>query len=119
MAWARNEGEAPEMVKACRAAGVLLRVAHQIRLDAAIGRAREIVRSGRLGRLAVITLERASGLALRTSWRQDVTQSGVFFDVGVHLLDLIPWVSGQHFVEVSACTHPDCRQGVPDDTVTI
>src|SRR5262249_2261078 len=111
--------QAREMVDACAAAGVLLRVAHQIRLDAAVGRARDIVRSGRLGRLAAITFERASGLAMRSSWRQDVAQSGVLFDVGVHLLDLIPWVSGQHFVEVSAFTHPDRRDGVPDDTVTV
>jgi predicted dehydrogenase len=117
--FAMTVAQAREMVDACRAAGVLLRIAHQIRLDAAIGRAREIVRSGRLGRLAAITLERASGLALRTSWRQDVAQSGVLFDVGVHLLDLISWVSGQHFVEVSAFTHPDRRRGEPDDTVTI
>jgi 1,5-anhydro-D-fructose reductase (1,5-anhydro-D-mannitol-forming) len=117
--FAMSVAQAREMVEACRTAGVLLRVAHQIRLDAAIGRAREIVRSGRLGRLVAITLERSSGLALRTSWRQDVTQSGVLFDVGVHLLDLISWVSGQHFVEVSAITHPDRRRGEPDDTVTI
>ena len=117
--FAMTVAQAREMVDACRAAGVLLRIAHQIRLDAAIGRARQIVRSGRLGRLTAITLERASGLALRTSWRQDVAQSGVLFDVGVHLLDLIPWVSGQHFVEVSAFTHPDRRQGEPDDTITI
>jgi len=117
--FAMTVAQAREMVEACRAAGVLLRVAHQIRLDAAVGRAREIVRSGRLGRLVAITFERASGLAMRTSWRRDVAQSGVLFDVGVHLLDLIPWVSGQHFVEVSACTHPDRRLGAPDDTVTI
>ena len=59
------------------------------------------------------------GLGPRTSWRQDVSQSGVILDVGVHLLDLIPWVTGQHFVEVSAFTHPDRRRGEPDDTVTI
>jgi len=117
--FAMTVAQAREMVEACRAAGVLLRIGHQIRLDAAVGRAREIVHSGRLGRLVSITLERASGLPLRTSWRQDVAQSGVLFDVGVHLLDLISWVSGQHFVEVSAFTHPDRRQGVPDDTVTI
>ena len=117
--FAMTVAQAREMVNACRAADVLLRIAHQIRLDAAVGRVREIVRSGRLGRLVAITLERASGLALRTSWRQDVAQSGVLFDVGVHLLDLIPWVSGQHFVEVSAFTHPDRRRGEPDDTVTI
>jgi predicted dehydrogenase len=48
-----------------------------------------------------------------------VSQSGVIFDVGVHLLDLITWVSGQQFVEVSAFTHPDRRLGIPDDTVTV
>jgi 1,5-anhydro-D-fructose reductase (1,5-anhydro-D-mannitol-forming) len=117
--FAMTVAQAREMVAACREAGVLLRIAHQIRLDAAIGRAREIVHSGRLGRLAAISLERASGLGARTLWRQDVSQSGVIFDVGVHLLDLIPWVSAQHFVEVSAFTHPDRRQHVPDDTITI
>lgn len=110
---------AQEMTTACREAGVILRIAHQIRLDAAIGRAREIVRSGRLGQLTAISLERASGLASRQVWRQDVSQSGVIFDVGVHLLDLIQWVSGQRFAEVSAFTHPDRRQGSPDDTVTV
>jgi 1,5-anhydro-D-fructose reductase (1,5-anhydro-D-mannitol-forming) len=117
--FAMSVGQARQMVEACNAAGVLLRIAHQIRLDAAIGRARSIVRSGRLGRLAAISIERASGLGSRTSWRQDFLQSGVIFDVGVHLLDLIPWVSGQRFLEVSAFTHPDRRQRQPDDTITI
>jgi predicted dehydrogenase len=111
--------QAQEMVHACRDAGVILRIAHQIRLDAAVVRAREIVHSGRLGRLAAISLERASGLGARTPWRQDVSQSGVIFDVGVHLLDLIQWISGQRFVDVSAFTHPDRRSQVPDDTVTV
>lgn len=117
--FAMSVAHASEMVEACRDAGVILRIAHQIRLDAAVGRARDIVHSGRLGRLAAISLERASGLAARTPWRQDVSQSGVIFDVGVHLLDLIQWVSGQPFVDVSAFTHPDRRLGQPDDTVTI
>ncbi|MBM3226454.1 MAG: Gfo/Idh/MocA family oxidoreductase [Candidatus Tectomicrobia bacterium] len=117
--FAMHVTHAQEMVQACREAGVLLRIAHQIRLDAAIGRAREIVHAGRLGRLAAMSLERASGLAMRTWWRQDVAQSGVIFDVGVHLLDLLQWVSGQRFTEVSAFTHPDRRQGMPDDTVTV
>jgi 1,5-anhydro-D-fructose reductase (1,5-anhydro-D-mannitol-forming) len=117
--FAMSVAQAREMVAVCRDAGVLLRIAHQSRLDAAIGRAREMVRSGRLGRLVAMSLERSSGLGARTSWRQDVAQSGVIFDVGVHLLDLISWVSGQRFVEVSAFTHPDRRQHVPDDTITI
>jgi predicted dehydrogenase len=117
--FAMSVAHANEMVEACRDAGVILRIAHQIRLDAAVGRVRDIVHSGRLGRLAAISLERASGLDVRTPWRQDVSQSGVIFDVGVHLLDLIQWVSGQYFVEVSAFTHPDRRLNQPDDTITV
>ena len=117
--FAMNVTHAGEMVAACREAGVICRVAHQIRLDAAVVRAREIVRSGRLGRLAEISLERSSANPPRKSWRLDVTQSGVVFDVGVHLLDLIQWVSGQRFVEVSAFSYPDRRQGKSDDTITV
>jgi predicted dehydrogenase len=36
----------------------------------------------------------------------------------LHLLDLIPWVSGQHCIEVNTFTHPDHRRGEPDDTIT-
>lgn len=117
--FAMNVAHAREMVSACSEAGVILRIAHQIRLDAAIVRAREIVRSGRLGRLAAISLERSSANPPRKTWRLDNAQSGVVFDVGVHLLDLIQWVSGQRFVEVSAFTHPDRRDGRSDDTVTV
>jgi 1,5-anhydro-D-fructose reductase (1,5-anhydro-D-mannitol-forming) len=116
---ALSVAHARQMVAACRDANVILRIAHQLRLEAALARVREIVRSGRLGRLVALSLERASGVGARTSWRLDFAQSGVIFDVGVHLLDLIQWVSGQRFVEVSAFTHPDRRQREPDDTVTV
>ncbi|MBX3650681.1 MAG: Gfo/Idh/MocA family oxidoreductase [Burkholderiales bacterium] len=117
--FAMTTAQAREMVDACRKAGIVLRVAHQIRLDAAVVRAREIVSSGRLGRLAEVSLERASGLGSRVSWRNDFEQSGVIYDVGVHLLDLIQYVTGQRFVEVAAFTHPDRRRKKPDDTMTV
>ena len=117
--FAMEFAHAREMAAACRKAGVICRIAHQMRLDAATARARDIVRSGRLGRLVSISLERASGNPPRITWRLDVAQSGVIFDVGVHLLDLIQWISGQRFVEVSAFTHPDRRQGKSDDTITV
>ena len=41
------------------------------------------------------------------------------YDVGVHLLDLIQYVSGRRFVEVAAFTHPDRRRKLPDDTMTV
>ena len=117
--FAMDVAEAREMTEACRRAGVILRVAHQLRLEAVVVRAREIVRSGRLGRIAAISLERASAMPPRTTWRTDVRQSGVVFDVGVHLIDQVQWLIGQRFAEVSAVTHPDRRQGEADDQITI
>jgi 1,5-anhydro-D-fructose reductase (1,5-anhydro-D-mannitol-forming) len=117
--FAMTIADAQEMTEACRRAGVVLRVAHQLRLEEAVVRARAIVRSGRLGRIAAISLERASAMPPRTTWRRDVRQSGVVFDVGVHLIDQVQWITGQRFAEVSAFTHPDRRQGEPDDQITI
>lgn len=111
--------DAHKMVDACRNAGVALRVAHQLRLEEAVIHAREIVRSGRLGRVAAISLERASASPPRTTWRKDASQSGVVFDVGVHLIDQIHWITGERFAEVSAFTDPDRRMGVPCDQITI
>lgn len=117
--FAMNVAEAREMAEACARAGVVLRVAHQLRLEQAVVRAREIVRSGQLGRIAAISLERASAMPPRTTWRSDVRQSGVVYDVGVHLIDQVQWLTGQRFAEVSAFTHPDRRRGEPDDQITI
>lgn len=111
--------QAREMVDACRKAGVLLRIAHQIRTDEAILRAREVIASGRLGRLAAVAIERSSALGQRQPWRTDFAQSGVVFDVCVHLLDLIQFVTGKRFLEVCAFSHPDRRARVPDDTITV
>jgi 1,5-anhydro-D-fructose reductase (1,5-anhydro-D-mannitol-forming) len=117
--FAMNVAEAREMTQACARAGVVLRVAHQMRMEQALVRAREIVRSGRLGRIAAISLERASAMPPRDTWRRDVRQSGVVFDVGVHLIDQVHWITGQHYAELSAFTHPDRRAGEPDDQITI
>lgn len=117
--FAMNVADARAMVDVCRRAGVVLRVAHQLRLEEAVVHAREVVRSGRLGRIAAISLERASAMPPRTTWRSDPKQSGVVFDVGVHLVDQVNWITGERFAEVSAVTDPDRRLGVPCDQITI
>jgi len=117
--FAMRTEDAREMTEACDRAGVVLRIGHQMRMEDVLVRAREIVQSGRLGRLAAISLERASAMPPRTTWRKDVAQSGVVFDVGVHLLDQVQWISGQRFAEVNAFTHPDRRLGQPDDQITV
>ncbi len=117
--FAMHADHAREMAEACKKSGVILRIAHQIRMDAAVTRAREIVQSGRLGKIVEVTLARTSAIPPRKTWRLDNAQSGVIYDVGVHLLDLVQWVSGQKFVEVSAFTYPDRRDGHADDTFTV
>ena len=117
--FAMRADHAREMAEACKKAGVVLRIAHQIRMDAAVTRAREIAQSGRLGRIVEVTLERTSAMPPRKTWRLDNSQSGVMYDVGVHLLDLVQYVTGQKFVEVAAFTHPDRREGHADDTFTV
>ena len=117
--FAMHANQAREMADACNKAGVILRIAHQIRMDEAVTRARDIVQSGKLGKIVTMTLERTSAMPSRKTWRLDNAQSGVMYDVGVHLLDLVQWVSGQKFVEVSAFTQPDRRDGHADDSFTV
>ena len=117
--FAMRADHAREMADACKKAGVVLRVAHQIRLDAAVTRARDIVQSGRLGKVVAVNLQRTSARPPRKTWRLDNAQSGVMYDVGVHLLDLVQYVTGQKWVEVSAFTQPDRRDGHADDTITV
>jgi len=117
--FAMNLDDARRMVDACKRAGIVLRVAHQLRLEEAVIHAREVVRSGKLGKIAAISLERASAMPPRTTWRTDAKQSGVVFDVGVHLIDQVNWLTGERFAEVSAVTDPDRRDGLPCDQITI
>jgi 1,5-anhydro-D-fructose reductase (1,5-anhydro-D-mannitol-forming) len=109
-----------EMVQACRSAGVILRVGFQIRLEEILVRAREVMRSGSLGELRTLQLERTAGLGFtKKPWRLEAAQGGVVFDIMVHLLDLVEWMSGLRFREVSAYSHPDRRAGAPDDTLAV
>lgn len=117
--FAMHAADARAMADACKKAGVILRIAHQIRMDTAVTRARDIVQSGRLGKIVSMSLERTSAMPPRKTWRLDNSQSGVMYDVGVHLLDLVQWVSGQKFVEVSAFTNPDRRDGHADDSFNV
>lgn len=117
--FALTEAEGNEMVKACRDAGVLLHVAFQFRFEKLYQRAREIVASGVLGELRSITLERTAPTGVKHEWRSDPRQAGVVFDVAVHLLDIVPWMTGLRFEEVTALSNPDRRLNKPDDTVAI
>ena len=116
---AMSVADAGAMKRACDEAGVVLRVAFQIRNEAILHRVREIVRSGELGELRSIAFERMAPLTQPGEWRRDPAQGGILFDVATHQLDLIPWMTGLRYREVCAFSHPDRRDGVTDDTIAI
>ena len=116
---AMSVADARQMARACAEAGVIVRVAFQIRLERMLHRVREIVASGELGELRSIAFERTAPLTQRGAWRHDARQGGILFDVATHLLDLIPWLTGLKYREVAAFSHPDRRDGRPDDTIAI
>ena len=116
---AMSAADARDMARACERAGVVLRVAFQIRTEAILHRVREVVRSGELGELRSIAFERMAPLTQPGEWRRDPAQGGILFDVATHQLDLIPWMTGLRYREICAFSHPDRRAGVTDDTIAI
>jgi predicted dehydrogenase len=117
--FAMSVKDARAMEDACRKAGVILRVAFQIRLEKMLQRAREVIASGVLGELRSITFERTASLTQTGAWRNDPQQGGAIFDVATHLLDLVPWLTGLRYREVCAFSNPDRRDGKADDTIAI
>ena len=117
--FALNTQDAAEMIEACRAAKVVLRVAFQIRLEAILIRIREVLKTAVLGELRGFEFERSGTFGQRNAWRDEPGQGGALFDIAVHLLDQAEWLTGLSFTEVSANSHPDRRSGKADDTIAI
>jgi len=64
---------------------------------------REVIRSGDLGRIFTITISAQHPLRLgtRASWYFEPNQhGGTINDIGIHIFDLIPWLTGQSWKEI-------------------
>jgi 1,5-anhydro-D-fructose reductase (1,5-anhydro-D-mannitol-forming) len=108
------------MVEACRAAGVQLRVGLHLRFERSLERVAEILRSGAIGTPLALSIERTASLDERVPWRADPAQGGsVLFDVGVHLLDLVPRLFTTEIVALSALGTPEPRTGRAADTISL
>jgi 1,5-anhydro-D-fructose reductase (1,5-anhydro-D-mannitol-forming) len=99
--------DAVDMVKACRRAGVVLATNHGRRNDAALRVARDVVRSGRLGRLLSARTSNCIELPehLRR-WRLSdaAAGAGAVLDMVVHEADTLRFVLDEEPVEVTAMT---------------
>lgn len=108
------------IVSACRAAGVRLRVGLHLRFERSLHRVSEILRSGAIGIPRALSIERTAPLGERVPWRTDPKEGGsILYDVGVHLLDLVPRLLAAEVAAISALATPEPETGRPADTITM
>ncbi len=91
--------QADEMIDACRKAGVVFQVAHQMRSDGAVAEARRIVASGELGDLSFVRLRQAhdwgGAASVPPSFATKASGGGgTLLDNGCHMMDLARFFGG-------------------------
>jgi predicted dehydrogenase len=107
---ATSVDEADAMIQAAASAGVVLHVAHNLRYLAPVLAAHKTVASGSLGN--VTGLRAAFGHSGPRGWAPDSTWffdtalsgGGALIDLGIHIIDVVRFVTGLEAHEVSAMT---------------
>ncbi len=94
---ARTVEQGQEMIRACRAAGVKLLVAHVVRFFPEYALAKAQVQAGQVGRPAVVRLMRGSYRPKKPvgNWFLDFDKSGgMMLDLMIHDFDYARWIAG-------------------------
>lgn len=102
---AMNAAQAEHMVRAARAAGVLLGVAHIFRFHESVNRIRELLQNGTIGRPLLARADFCYwGIGHARQWIRDaaIACGGPTADVGVHCIDTLRYILGEDVVSVSA-----------------
>ncbi|MFX0100652.1 MAG: Gfo/Idh/MocA family protein [Candidatus Hodarchaeota archaeon] len=92
-----NAAECEQMVEAAEKAGKELMIAHCLRYNKTVNHVKEIVDSGELGELISGKCDFFSdGRASARSWKYDkgVAGGGAAFDLGVHMVDTMRYITG-------------------------
>jgi UDP-N-acetylglucosamine 3-dehydrogenase len=114
--------ECDQMARAGREAGILLMVAHNQRFSARHLIAKEILRSGRLGKAYTAHAVFAHGgpelwsPAQKWYFDADKARYGVLADLGCHKIDLLRWLLNQEVTEVTAFKATNEKPTTVDDT---
>lgn len=89
---------ADEMIAACKEAGVVLMVNHQLRSSGPGSKARELIAAGAIGRVTHVRLRQAhdwGGVGVRPSFATKASSGGgTLLDNGCHLADLARYFGG-------------------------
>jgi predicted dehydrogenase len=115
-----SEAEAGAMVDACTRAGVTLRVGFQFRYHPAHRQAQALLASGEIGDLVWAAARWSAYRPADTGWRLDLGRAGgtLLTARGVHLIDLIRFVTDTECVAVSGMSD-GLRPESPADDVTV
>lgn len=116
MALSPADGQA--MIDACQRAGVKLGVGFHMRYHPAHQEARRLIAAGEVGEVVVVQAQFAGGVASATRGRRATPRSpqrswwaipdevggGIMMGMGVHVVDLLHYLSGDEVTEVHAFT---------------
>ena len=113
--------DAARMIESAEKSGKQLMIAHNQRLEPANQKAKEIIQSGKLGK--ILTFTSVFGHPGSEFWaidgadtwfyRKNITGLGVLGDLAIHKLDLVRWLLGDDYTEAVAFldtlskTYPD------------
>ncbi len=117
---AMTEADALTMVAACEKAGVMLRLGLHLRFEKFLDAVAAELRGGAIGDIRALSIERAAPLSERAPWREDPARGGsILYDVGLHLLDLVPRLVGSELASVGGLSFPPPGAAMGADTISL
>jgi len=106
---AMNVEECQQMIDACRGHCVRLMVAHMVRFSPLVRKIREVIQSGRLGRVQFARCDfmfDARHSPRRWIFDRALARGGPAFDIGVHAIDTLRYVLSDEVEQTSAHLSP-------------
>ncbi|MGD0339853.1 MAG: Gfo/Idh/MocA family oxidoreductase [Bacteroidota bacterium] len=107
---AMNAEECRKMIDACRTNRVKLMVAHMVRFSPAVRKIKDMIQSGRIGKVATVRCEFVfPARDSQRSWFFDRTLAGggPVFDIGVHCIDTLRYVLNDEVETVRSVIQPE------------
>ncbi len=109
-----------ELVNIANEAKRLLHVSFQFRFEQLFMHLRDLISSGEMGEIRSIRLFGCAAVANPApGWRQTPQEGGIFADLAVHFMDLVPWLTGLEFSDISARVNPADVDANPNRTITV
>jgi 1,5-anhydro-D-fructose reductase (1,5-anhydro-D-mannitol-forming) len=117
-----NAAEAQTMIDACRLHRVKFQVGHMLRLSPLVQRMKELIRTGRIGKVTSIRAEFIyDGRLTHRPWLTDraLAGGGPVYDVGVHCLDTMRFLLDDEVVSVKSQLNPQPTERETESTAQL